>query len=266
MSTSILARLARSISAAALVACAASGLGCAPSKPPLTCASKGGAPWVALSSQHFVMWTDLDRSEARGALAELERSYNALEDVCFPSDSPDPYRMQIVLFAREQDFRQFSPGASSGVFFHKLPNDSEPAPTMVMYGSLGEPARITFQRGLAYHFIAQSVGPTPAWLRQGLAQFYSTFRLRGGYAYVGSALPYHDFLKGASPRTVPNGPFTLQLVPASEARSAAELIHSSRYDFHGLPGDPSETERHRIAINNLSSWALVHMMINGPDA
>ncbi|AGP37743.1 tetratricopeptide repeat protein [Sorangium cellulosum] len=262
MSTSF---IARSLSAAALALCAASGLGCAPPKPPLTCASQGGAPWVELSSQHVVLRTDLDRSEARGVLAELERSYNALEDVCFPSDAPEPFRMQIVLFAREQDFRRFSPAPSSGVFFHALPNDIERAPTMVMYGSLGEPARITFQRGLAYHFIAQSIGPAPPWLKQGLAQFYSTFRVRGGYAYVGSALPYHDFLKGASGRTVRNGAFTLQLVPASEAASAAELIRARREDFYSLADDPSEAERRRVALNDLSSWGLVHMLLNGPD-
>ncbi|XXX71752.1 tetratricopeptide repeat protein [Sorangium sp. So ce134] len=263
MSTSL---LARSLSVAALAICAASGLGCAPTKPPLTCASQGGAPWVELSSQHVVLRTDLDRSAARGVLAELESSYNALEDVCFPSDAPDPFRMQVVLFAREQDFRQFSPGSSSsGVYFHNLPNDLEPGSTMVLFGSLGERARITFQHGLAHRFVAQSIGPTPAWLNEGLAQFYSTFRVQGGYAYVGSALPYHDFLKRASPRAVQNGPFTLQLVPASEARPAAELIHASREDFYGFGADPSATTRRRVAINYLSSWALVHMLLNGPD-
>ncbi|XXY12319.1 tetratricopeptide repeat protein [Sorangium sp. So ce216] len=257
--------LVRSLSAAALVTCVASSLGCARFKPPLTCASQGGAPWVELSSQHFVMWTDLDRSEAREALAEFESSYNALEDVCFPSDNPDPFRMQIILFARERDFRQFRPRPTGGFFVHSLPNDLEPAPTMLMYGSLGEQTRLTFQHELAHHFIAQSMGPTPAWLSEGLAQFYSTFRLQDGYAYIGSPLPDRDFLKGSFRRTASNGPFTRELIPVGQARSATELMHTDRGDFYGPPGDTSGAERRQAAINYLSSWALVHMLINGPE-
>ncbi|WP_437901431.1 tetratricopeptide repeat protein [Sorangium sp. So ce124] len=262
MSTSF---LTRSLRAAALVTWAASGLGCAPPKPPLTCASQGGAPWVELSSEHFVMWTDLDRSEARDALAEFETSYNALEDVCFPSDTPDPFRMQIVLFARERDFSQFVRRPFGGYFMHALPNDLEPAPTMVMYGSLGEQTRLTFQHELAHHFIAQSIGPTPAWLSEGLAQFYSTLRLQDGYAMIGSPLPDRSFLKGASWRAASNGPFTRLLIPVSRARSATELIDLGRDDFYGRSGEPSEAERRQVAINYLSSWALVHMLSNGPE-
>ncbi|KYF63781.1 hypothetical protein BE11_25865 [Sorangium cellulosum] len=262
MSTSLLARL---LSAAALVTCAASGLGCAQFKPPLTCASQGGAPWVELSSQHFEMRTDLDRSEARDALAEFERSYAALEDVCFPSDRSDPFRMQIILFARERDFRQFAPPSSGGFFMHALPNDLEPAPTMVMYGSLGEQTRLTFQHELTHHFVAQSIGPSPAWLNEGLAQFYSTFRLQDGHAYIGSSLPDRDFLKGSFWRTASHGPFTRVLIPVTQARSATELIHMARDDFYGPPGHTPQVERRPVAINYLSSWALVHMLINGPE-
>ncbi|WP_437963183.1 tetratricopeptide repeat protein [Sorangium sp. So ce260] len=262
MSTST---LARSLSAAAIVACAASELGCAQLKPPLTCPSQGGAPWVELSSPHFLMWTDLDRSEARGALAEFESSYRALEDVCFPSDGPDPFRMQIILFARERDFRQLSPRFFDGYFLHALPNDLEPAPTMVMFGSLGDRTRLTFQHELAHHFIAQSIGPTPAWLNEGLAQFYSTFRLQDGYATIGAPLPDRSFVKGAFWHTANNGSFTRSLIPASQARSATELIHLDRDDFYGSSGDPSQAARRRVTSNYLSSWALVHMLINGPE-
>ncbi|WP_438002736.1 tetratricopeptide repeat protein [Sorangium sp. So ce321] len=211
------------------------------------------------------MWTDLDRSEAREALAEFERSYNALEDVCFPSDDPDPFRMQIILFARERDFRQFRPRPTGGFFMHSLPNDLEPAPTMVMYGSLGEQTRLTFQHELAHHFIAQSIGPTPAWLSEGLSQFYSTFRLQDGYAYIGSPLPDRDFLKGSFWRTASNGPFSRVLIPVGQARSATELLHIDSGDFYGHSGDASAVERRRVTINYLSSWALVHMLINGPE-
>ncbi|AUX33567.1 MULTISPECIES: lipopolysaccharide assembly protein LapB [Sorangium] len=257
--------LARSLSAAALALCAASGLGCAQFKPPLTCPSQGGAPWVELSSPHFVMWTDLDRAEARDALAEFESSYKALEDICFPSDNPDPFRMQIILFARERDFRQFGSRFAVGYFMHKLPSDLEPAPTMVMYGSLEDHVRLTFQHELAHHFVAQSIGPAPAWLSEGLAEFYSTFRVQDGYAYVGSPLPHRSFLKRTSWRAVSDGSFTRWLIPVSQARPATELIHLGRPGFYGRSDDTSGAARRRVVLNYLSSWALVHMLINGPE-
>lgn len=243
-------------------------LGCAgAATTSLPCPVAGGAPWAELSSTHFLMRTDLERAEARVILTELERVYMSFEDVAFPGEGDAHDRIDVVVFRREASYAEFGPTPSTAYFTPSLPNDLEPVPTMVMHGRLAPQTRLTLQHELTHHFIHRILGWAPPWLNEGLAQYYSTFRTEGGYAFFGDPLPDHAFSRGDW-RLVQNGPFNKVLVPIARVPSVEAIVTAGRTTFYRWKRgsvEPTIADRREQSAFYAGSWALVHMLSNGPD-
>ena len=141
-------------------------VGCAASP---RCPAHGGAPWHEVTSQHFVLRTDLAPSEARAATADFERQYTMLEDVAFPGYEEATERIAIVLFRDAGDYRVFQPWGTGGVFYDRLPQDLERAPTMVLHDRLDDQTRIVITHELTHRFLRRAFGYLPTWLNEGLA-------------------------------------------------------------------------------------------------
>jgi tetratricopeptide (TPR) repeat protein len=244
--------------------------GCAAIKPPLTSPAEGGFAWTEITSRHFVLRTDLDPGEARQAILEFESIYNAFTDVAFPTDESRTARIDAVVFRREKDYRVLAPKGSDAFFNPSLANDVEPVPTAVMFGQLLEGTRVTFQHELTHHFMRQSFSSVPVWLNEGMAEFYSTLRVDGGKIYIGSPVPTRGFTRASRWLSVPNGTFRRQLMPFEKVPSVSRLTEADREAFYVARSSPNPTptndELRAQTTFYGGAWALVHLLMTGPDA
>ncbi|WP_394826357.1 hypothetical protein [Pendulispora albinea] len=243
--------------------------GCVDFTPPLVPPGRGGPPWTELTSQHFILLTDLKGSEARRTLSEFETYYRVLVDHALTTDPFAGPRIQIVLLERAIDFRRFSGEGIQGFSLGKLPNDPEPVPTLALYGDFTESTRTVFLHELTHHVLQQNFRARPVWLDEGLALYYSTLVLDGDIVSVGlpvPTLPLYGMLartEGArmGRRLVPvtvTGQLRVRMPPASQ------LIRMDREAFYDAR-TPSHHDRMRTETGNYAAaWALVHMLHHGP--
>jgi tetratricopeptide (TPR) repeat protein len=245
-------------------------LGCAALTPKLTPPERGGPSWVELSSKHFMLDTDLEKAEAREALAEFEGVFTAFRDVAFSPEIEPRSRIRVVLFRREVDYESFGTKHSSGYFTARLPNDVEPVPTMVMWGSLVDRTRLVFQHELAHLFVRRSLGSVPRWLNEGLAEYYSTFELKDGAAILGKPLPSAGISTqgGLVWRTERVGPWERVLIPIGNVPSVEQIIGGGSEDAY-LPDDikgyGTPDEHKRQAAYYYGAWGLVHLLYSVPE-
>jgi hypothetical protein len=215
-------------------------LAAAPSTP-----DRGGHPWLEVTTRRFVLHTDLDEEAARAAARSFEDAYAYLEQVAFPGYEGLSQPMDVVLFHDTGEFHHFWPGDMGGVYFDRAPQDLERAPTMVLYGGLEGDARIVFLHELTHRFIARAYGWAPAWMNEGLADYFSTMRIESGRVALGE---------------VPPG----RLVDPSLIPTVRELVQADHATFYGhwTGGDFDAIHRARFYAG---AYALVHMFRNGPD-
>ncbi len=222
----------------------------------LTCPARGGSAWSELRSPHFLLHTDLPTGEAGAALGEFEQTYRAFEALLFPSTAPPRDRIEVVLFSREEDFRELAPAGASGYFLPHQNDDVETSPTIAMFGRLQPGTRRRFQHELTHRFLEQRIRRAPPWLEEGLAEFYSTMRLTDGEAVLGE-LPLNKVFTteirtfiGLTERWVEHR------VGLGDLPRLGELLALDGRAFH----DPD-----RELANYATSWALVHLLQNGDD-
>ncbi|HEY8039236.1 MAG TPA: hypothetical protein VIF15_05550 [Polyangiaceae bacterium] len=206
--------------------------------------AQGGPVWRELTTDRFVLHTDLDEGAAHAAASEFEAASATLEQVAFPHEGSGP-RLDIVVFRNELEFHHFWPRDMAGLYLDRPPEDVERAPTMVLHGTLAGGARIVFLHELTHRFMARSFGSAPVWMNEGLADYFSTMRVEGGQVVLG---------------VVPAG----RVIDPSLIPSVRELVTADREAFYGAwTGDDGE-DLHRVRFY-AGAYALVHMLRNGTD-
>src|SRR3954469_1059145 len=147
--------------------------------------------WVELTSRHFTLRTDLSRRQGRAPLADFEGGYGTLESVAFSGDAPRD-RIDVVLFSDEEGFRKLAPAGAAGYFMPRQPDDPDPRPTiaihgrMLIAGTLVEATQRRFRHELTHRFLDHRLRWSPPWLEEGIAEYYSTLKVQGGDAIVGT--------------------------------------------------------------------------------
>jgi tetratricopeptide (TPR) repeat protein len=206
---------------------------------------QGGHPWLEVTTRRFVLHTDLDEQAARAAARSFEYAYAYLEQVAFPGYEGLSRPMDVVLFHDTGEFHHFWPSDMSGVYFDRAPQDLERSPTMVLYGGLEGDARIVFLHELTHRFIARAYGWAPAWMNEGLADYFSTMRIESGRVVLGM---------------VPPG----RLIEPSLIPTVRELAAADHAAFYGQWTGEDFDGVHRARFY-AGAYALVHMFRNGPD-
>lgn len=216
--------------------------------------------WIELTSRHFTLRTDLPRRQARAALADFEGVYGTLETVAFAGDAPKE-RIDVVLFSDEARFAGLAPRGAAGYFMPRQPDDPEPQPTIVIHGrmliagTLVETTQRRFRHELTHRFLDHRVRWTPPWLEEGLAEYYSTLKVDGGDAIVGT-LPNTKLLRvdiHSSASLVES--MTEDRVDLADVPSVEQLLTADYTTFHD--------RAHELAYY-AGAWTFVHMMLNGP--
>lgn len=236
-------------------------LGCG--KPPLTPPSQGGEPWVEVKSNNFRVVSDLSETQASDVLGSLEETYALLGEAVFNGRSVPSFTTNALVFRSASDLRQFVGDGVGGQYLPWLPNDLEPAPTVLAWGSLSPFARLLFAHELTHRFNHVALGPTPPWLNEGLAEYYSTIRGEEGKPIMGEIDPRY--------MCVPDGLgdlscYQYERLSRTTLPSASEIVGMDRQAFYSdttdergiIPFEQKRTRQRHYAI----SWLLVHMLMH----
>lgn len=229
---------------------------------------QSGEPWVALKSDHFRVMSDMGEAEAGRVLASFEETYGLLGRVVFGADAELPsFTTDAVIFQHHEDMNEFVGEGFGGVYAPSLPNDVEPSPTVIASGTLSPFARLLFAHELTHRFNHVALGPTPTWLNEGLADYYSTIRGEHSEPVVGEIDPRY--------MCTPDGLgdlscYQYEKLPGNRLPRASQVIQLDHQSFYGTPstdsGNASFEQKRARSQNYGMAWLLVHMLMNGKQS
>ncbi len=220
------------------------------------------------SSEHFRVLADLPKEEAIGVAQELEENLRALEQVAFSTSRVPVDPTTVVVFAEESDFHAFAPTDLDGVFMQGLSFDLEPSRFLLLHGKLSQSSRITCVHELTHDLFERNFGAAPPWLHEGWAEYYSTIELEPDRVRIGRGLPRLTFTEEPQivGRIASNGTQVVAM-PIALVAPPSELLGLGGDEFYraALLPNPSEDDKLREASLYIGSWALVHMLLDGPE-
>jgi tetratricopeptide (TPR) repeat protein len=196
-----------------------------------------GAPaeWTLARSQHFEVYSQTDERDARSALLWFEQLRSFFSQAAAGSavdfDAEGPVR--VVRFASPQAYAAFRPHPNAAAFF--LAGTGAEYIVMPNLG-LKEPGIAAHEYG---HLVVHSLGLTlPPWFAEGLAEVFSTIRVRDESASVGGDLP----MRSATLRHLP-------WIPLEKLLSASS---------------PMQSDSKQNDIFYAESWSLTSMLMFSP--
>jgi tetratricopeptide (TPR) repeat protein len=202
------------------------------------------AEWVRVDSRNFIVYGSSGEGRAREVAAEFERFREALARVIPNAATPGAVPTTVVIFDSQRSFEAYRPRFNgkpislSGYFF-----SSEDA-NVVAFADVdrAESLRTIFHE-YVHLVIVNTFHGTPTWLNEGLAEYYSTFRVEDGgrRALLGGPIPSH-----------------LQFLSRTRLMPLEELLAVTRESA-------AYNEGNRRSLFYAQSWALVHMLMSGPD-
>jgi tetratricopeptide (TPR) repeat protein len=153
----------------AIAACALSLAACAHAPRPgprFECPARGGPPWSELSTDHFVVASDLRRADGNALARELEAVRAWVIAALFPEDAPAvPGRVRVVAFRTLEEFDEFAPSGLRAYFTRSGLGE----PVIVIPGDVGPVLRLVLAHELT-HQVARHVYPRqPRWFGEGFA-------------------------------------------------------------------------------------------------
>ncbi len=211
----------------------------------VTAASAGMAPsvqgggWVEVRTPHLRVLSDAGLGKATAIAERLERLHEVLRNSA-RTLVVEPRRPRVVLMF-----------ADEGSFFHYLPfyrghRESvqgyfQPTPDgefLLMQALSGEERARVSVHEYTHAILHEAMPRIPLWLNEGLAEYFSTFRVDSRAAQVGAVIPeYLQHLQSTRMLTIP------------------EL-------FAVNPGSGDYHEGERQGTFYAESWLLVHMLLS----
>lgn len=196
-----------------------------------------GDEWYEIRSPHFTLYAEGGERGLRKTLADLERFRTVLDRAT--GLELEPARpTYLFVFSRTRDYGTYTDPSGKVVtagFFQQAPDGN--------YLSI-DGANLEAAMGTVYHEYVHSVleatfRSVPAWLNEGLAEFYSTYRCSGNDVETGRPVERHV-------RWLVRAP----LMPLAQL-------------FAVTPDSPEYNEQDKAGIFYAESWALVHMLLRG---
>jgi tetratricopeptide (TPR) repeat protein len=156
----------------------------------LFCAPAGAASrWLRLEAGRWQILTDASEKTARETLTRLTAAEQLFElrAISLGGQLPDPLppvRVLLCKSARDLATPRRSPAARS--LFVSAPGQDY----ILLADPDDETARVALHE--LFHLVAShTLGPLPAWLEEGLAEYHSTARLEDGQAVLGIPVATH---------------------------------------------------------------------------
>jgi hypothetical protein len=235
-------------------------LGCAPLTPPprprmihapaagsiIACPHDGGLPWTELTSPHFVVRTTKSSYEARLDIQAMEDLLLAIQgavEYVLPV-APSPSRTAVLLLTDDMQFHSIVPPNADGI---AAPRDDHGRPLIVIESGNSP---LVFRHELTHRLVFQRLPRAPAWLNEGLAEYFSMIRLEKGIAHLGIATPrVHRLTSSRFEKSQQPG---MHLLLVDEDMPTLAMLMDA--DEATLESD----EKYYIA-----AWAAVHFFANG---
>jgi tetratricopeptide (TPR) repeat protein len=207
--------------------------GCATAQH-LATPDEGGADWREMTSEHFIVKTDMPSEEAARVTQLLERTRAALVMGLWPGAASPPGRMEVVLFRSDAELLEFAPPKLGGFVaafgasrLMVVAGDEE---HLRGFGIL--PHELTHV--LAPYFIHR----LPRWLNEGLACSAETLQVFLGMPVVEVGLAH----PGRAEQWAEGG------------ISVDQVVHAGKSEFWA--GSPTARGYYGTA------WMLTHFLIN----
>jgi len=196
--------------------------------------------WVAARTAHFELYSNASVSEAREVLTDLEEFRALLLSGLKLPPGREPIT-RVVAFRSERDFEPFQPlfNGKAKKLAGYFVGGADRAYIAVRLGRDRDEAQRTIYHEYVHQIFSMRGLTLPLWLNEGLAEFYSTFRMKKGLVILGTPLDQHvEFLR------------------RSRRMAAEDLarIGLTSTDYN---------EGFRQGIFYAQSWALVHFMLCG---
>lgn len=234
--------------------------------------SAGGGKWVELRSEHFSLVTDLSQRDGAKVISEYEHVYRLLATATNLAAAQrslelPSFTTNAIAFRNYDEIRQFVPPRVAGQYRPSLPNEIEATPTMLVYGTVSPYGRALFAHELAHRFNAVTLGATPRWLNEGLAQYYETIRGTDAEPVIGESDPEYGVAAGSTRQSVGDIVYHGDLLHVAQLPSASELLRLEYDEFYAR--DPEQPDAplswqaaQTQARHYAASWLLVHLLFH----
>ncbi len=197
------------------------------------------AEWRRLDSPNFVIVGDVGAGTLRDIAVRFEGFRETLSRVLTDRVTATAVPTVVIVFPSDKAFTPFKPKYKgkpielAGLFLSR-----EDVNYIALTSTGGEESmRVVFHE-YAHLIVANVARNIPVWLNEGLAEYYSTYRVESGGrgAVLGAAIPSH-----------------LALLNDESPMPLAELLAVA-------PDSPLYNEGSRRSVFYAQSWALAHML------
>ncbi len=139
--------------------------------PPLP--SRGGPPWIELTTKHFILWTDAPAPRGREFIQELEHHRQIVLGVMKNADPPTP--IFVVAFRESDELHAFIPA----YFVAQAWEQSNPSrqPIVAITADLESRQQHNITHELTHVLTQQIIPYQPDWFSEGMAGYFETATL-----------------------------------------------------------------------------------------
>lgn len=208
-------------------------------------ADKVSKDWKRIRTDHFETVSNAPVDKVRDVLVQLEAFHRYLVTDLLALKTTSPVPTVVFIFKDAGTYSRYQPRLADGsrqkiaaaYFLQSVDMNHIVLPIKLEQGN---PLRLIFHE--YYHFVIQANFPEmPSWMREGLAEFYSTYEVdpTSGQCNIGRPINNHvDWLQAEK---------LLPLEQMFDQAAAAKILRGS--------------DRRRMALFYAQSWALVHYLM-----
>ena len=200
-------------------------------------------PWITVKSENFKFYGNGNRESLSETAEQLEQFRSAFSSLFPTIQSSDPVETKVFYFRSQQSFKPFLPKRQDGtpdtdIVGYFLATES--ANYIAVSGSKGKRSKgETIYHEYIHYWINNNFrrDEVPAWLNEGLAEYYSTLKVRDNRRiYLGDLIDSHIYV----------------------LRDQKPIPVTRLFEFENA-------DIHRNGLSNRTvfyaqSWALVHML------
>lgn len=194
--------------------------------------------WVSVRTKNFFMVGNADEKDIRKVALKLEQFREAFT-LLFPNASFNtPVPTTVVVFKSKSNYASFGP-QNTGGFFQPGPDVNYIALSTESYYGMDGVFNVIFHEYI-HLLVSNTLKNTPLWFNEGLAEYYSTFKITDDQKFELGLEPSGHLYFLSRNKTLP-----LQTLFAVDHKS------------------PHYNERSKQTVFYAQSWALMHYLIIG---
>ena len=196
--------------------------------------------WISVRSKNFLLIGNARQKQIRQVAGRLEQFREVFTHLFPKAVIGTPVPTTVVVFKNDSSYRPFKPNASTAGYFQS--GEDVNYITLTLDANRPQDSFEIIFHEYTHLMVRETLGTVPTWFSEGLAEYYSTFRISDDQKVVlGNPIPSHIYLLRER-----------RLLPL---RTLFQVDQKSPY----------YNEREKQSIFYAESWALLHYLILGKD-